>query len=134
MDLSVAKWKDMLDNWRERGIQIHLPKLKFEYKKEMRKVLSMLGMGIAFTPGAADFSGINPVKELYISKVIHQTFLEVDEKGTEAAAVTVVEIRETSAGGSGSPYKIRFDRPFLFAIQENSTKTIMFMGKVVDPT
>lgn len=133
-NLSVAQWNDMLCNWKERGIQVHLPKLKFEYKKELKDVLSSLGMGIAFTPDAADFSGINAFRELYISRLIHQTFLEVDEKGTEAAAVTAVEISLTSTGGSGSPYQIRFDRPFLFAIQENSTQTIMFMGKVVDPT
>ncbi|MFW6327477.1 MAG: serpin family protein [Bacteroidota bacterium] len=133
MDLSVSRWNEMLYGWTEKGIQLHLPKLKFEYKKELKEILTSLGMGIAFTPEEADFSGINPLKELFISKVIHQTFLEVDEKGTEAAAVTVVEIRETSSGGSGSPYRIRFDRPFLFAIQENSTKTIMFMGKVINP-
>ncbi len=132
MDLSVAQWNNMLDNWSERGIQLHLPRLKFEYKKELKEVLTQLGMGIAFNQAAADFSGINPFKELYISRVIHQTFLEVDEKGTEAAAVTVVEMVELTSG-PGSPYRIRFDRPFLFAIQENSTKAIMFMGKVVNP-
>ena len=82
--------------------------------------------------GFADFSRINPVADLYISRVIHQTFIDVQEEGTEAAAATIVEMRETSAGGNYTPI-FRADKPFLYIIKENSTGAIMFMGTVGKP-
>jgi serpin B len=90
-----------------------------------------LGLGIAFS-GGADFSRITPGADLYISRVIHQTFIDVQEEGTEAAAATIVELRETSAGGDPTPI-FRADKPFLYIIKENSTGAILFMGKVGKP-
>ncbi|MCK4990456.1 MAG: hypothetical protein KAS29_08225, partial [Bacteroidales bacterium] len=76
-----------------------------------------------------DFSGISPV-DLLISDVIHKTYIKVNEEGTEAAAVTAVVMELTSIGPMN---EIRLDRPFLFAITEKSSKSILFMGKVAEP-
>ena len=84
---------------------------------------------VAFS-GSADFSRISPGADLFISRVIHQAFIDVKEEGTEAAAATIVEILETSAGPQSA---FRADRPFLYFIKENSTGAILFMGKVGKP-
>jgi serpin B len=84
-------------------------------------------MPSAFDPYHADFSGMSEIP-LFINRVIHSTFVEVNEEGTEAAAVTIVEIAKMSAGG-GMPV-FRADKPFMFVIRENSTGAILFMGKM----
>lgn len=109
-----------------------MPKFKMEYKKSLAGILKALGMQQAFTPGAADFTGINKNGTLFISEVLHKTFVDVYEEGTEAAAVTSVEISLTSVGGS-SGFFMRVDRPFLFAIREKSSGTILFIGTVKNP-
>jgi len=113
------------------NVQIEMPKFKYKFKDLLNDPLIELGLGVAFT-GAADFTRITPGGGLYISRVIHQSFIDVQEEGTEAAAATIVEIRETSAGGGG-PMIFKADRPFLYLIKENSTGAIMFMGKVGRP-
>ncbi len=109
---------------------VHLPPFKFEYKIELKKCLSVLGMGIAFSD-LADFSKINGEGGISISKVKHKTFIELNEKGTEAAAVTSVEMVFTSVGPNANI--LRFDKPFMFVIREVSTNTIAFIGKVGQP-
>ena len=129
-----------LDNWLAwtgaldtAGLNLALPRFKFDYKLKMNAVLEALGMGIAFTPGAADFSRmIDPPTQLFISKVLHKTFVQVDEKGTEAAAATVVIISTTSTGG-GVLIPMRLDRPFIFAIRERSSGAILFIGTIGEP-
>lgn len=124
-----------LDTWfnafylRE-GLKIHLPTFRFEYEKSLNEILSTLGMAIAFSPGEADFSKINPYFELFISEVKHKTFVEVNEEGTEAAAVTSVTISLTSIGPSNL---FEANRPFLFLIKENRSNALIFMGKVALP-
>ncbi len=87
-----------------------------------------MGLTLPFEELHADFSGINEEEQLYISDVMHRAVIKLDEEGSEAAAVTVIEVRVTSSGG-GSAYKtIRLDRPFLFFIRENNSNTILFMG------
>lgn len=86
-----------------------------------------MGLGVAFTD-AADFSDIAPGLPLAISKVLHKTFIDVNEEGTEAAAVTSVEIGLTSTGNY-----FMVNKPFLFSITERSTGAILFMGKVINP-
>jgi serine protease inhibitor len=85
-------------------------------------------MTIAFTD-YADFTKINRNGGLCIYDVLHKTFVDVNEEGTEAAAVTSVVIGTTSVGSS-----FRVDRPFVFAIRENKSGTILFIGKIVDPS
>lgn len=109
---------------------IILPPFKFEYEKSLNEILISMGLGIAFDPNNADFSKINTNKQLFISEVKHKTFIELNEEGTEAAAVTSVSVGVTSVGPGG---EIIFDKPFLFAIREVSTGVILFLGIVESP-
>ena len=132
IDSLVAQFDpDKLNYWmscfRKDSVDIYFPKFKLEYELSLNEVLMALGMGIAFS-GAADFSKMG--LDVFISEVKHKTFVEVNEEGTEAAAVTVV-IMCTSAN---SPSGFRVDRPFIFMIRENKSNTILFIGKIVDPT
>ena len=127
--LDPERWEGWISNLHGGEWFVEMPKFSFEYEIEMSEVLRALGMGIAFIAGAADFTGINPAGRLYISEVKHKTFVQVDEEGTEAAAVTQVGIQAISA-----PASFVIDRPFLFAIRERLSGTILFMGKMVDPT
>ncbi|MEA3297171.1 MAG: serpin family protein, partial [candidate division Zixibacteria bacterium] len=114
--------------------KLHLPKFKFSWEMELKDVLSALGMGVAFDPLLADFMRIvepGYPNNLFISKVKHKTFVDVNEEGTEAAAVTSVEMSETSM--PQSPFIMRVDRPFVFVIWEEETNTIIFMGRVMEP-
>jgi serine protease inhibitor len=131
-DFTPENWNLWMTSFDKDSVNIFLPKFKVEYKIKLNDVLSEMGMGIAFAPGSADFSRIRKSGGLWIDKVLHKTFVEVNEEGTEAAAVTVVEIREISAGG-GEEIFMRVDRPFIFTIREASSNTILFMGKIVDP-
>jgi serine protease inhibitor len=108
---------------------IYLPKFEFETKYFMENVLSALGMPTAFST-QADFSGMDGTKDLFISSVIHQAFVKVDEQGTEAAAATAVVMTFTSAMPSSI---FRADHPFIFLIQEKDTGNILFLGKVLNP-
>ena len=83
--------------------------------------------------GGADFTRINPAGGLFISRVIHQTYIDVQEEGTEAAAATIVEIGYISGNGGGYPIYFRVNNPFLYLIKENSTGAIIFIGKVGKP-
>jgi serpin B len=129
----LSEWKKLLT---KKEVYVYLPKFKFETKYFMAENLSKMGMPTAFSSDA-DFTGMidaNKTDEkLYISSVIHQAFVQVDEEGTEAAAATAVIMKVTSAGPMEIP-EFRADHPFIFIIQENSTDSILFMGKVVDPT
>ncbi len=109
---------------------IYLPKFKFDAKYSMNDALSAMGMPTAFS-GEADFSGMTGNKDLFISTVIHQAFIDVNEEGTEAAAATGV----VSGIAAAMPRNIfRADHPFIFVIQQKNTGNILFMGRVNDPT
>ncbi|MDR3219972.1 MAG: serpin family protein [Dysgonamonadaceae bacterium] len=125
-------WNKCLNPSVQADVNLYIPKFKFEYEKTLNETLAQLGMGIAFTD-FADFSEISTIP-LCISEVKQKACIEVNEEGSEAAAVTVVGYVVTSAQPS-TPQKITFraDRPFLFAIRENSTGTVLFMGKIGDP-
>jgi serine protease inhibitor len=110
---------------------IYLPKFEFETKYFMENVLSALGMPTAFSMQEADFSGMDGTKDLFISSVIHQAFVKVDEKGTEAAAATAVVVPMSMPIPSSI---FRADHPFIFLIQEKDTGNILFLGKVINPT
>ena len=122
-----AEWMHQL-SYGTTEVQLSLPKFEYEYKREMKDDLVALGMGIAFS-GAADFSNITD-QGIFISRVIHQTYIRTDEEGTEAAAATVVEFEFTSMP---STTVVNVNRPFLYFIRETTTGTIVFMGQVVDP-
>ena len=113
---------------RSDSLDIYLPKFTIKYELELKEVLSALGMEIAFTP-QADFSNMFAGGGVWIDKVKHKTFIEVDEEGTTAAAVTSVVMID---GVDDSQFHL--DRPFAFVIWEAETGAILFIGKVMDPT
>ena len=125
---NLAEWREGLF---ERTIDVYMPKFKFETKYFMVETLSEMGMPTAFNPTVADFSGMTGGRDLFISQVIHQAFVDVNEEGTEAAAATVIVMELTTAGPMNN---FRADHPFIFIIQERETGNILFMGRVVDPT
>jgi serpin B len=102
-----------------------------ETKTDLAPILGSLGMPSAFDD-RADFSGITTSKRLQVSNVIHQANIDVDEKGTEAAAATAVVMRAT--GMPAEPVVLRADRPFLFAVRDVPTGAILFLGRVGDPS
>ena len=128
--MSQNQWQSWLKAFTLDSINVGLPKFKLEYKEELSKILTDLGMGIAFS-GGADFSKLLDGGGIYISRVIHQSFLEVDEAGTEAAAATIVEMRETSAGGGPVEKFMIINRPFIFVIRDHHSQTNLFMGRVL---
>ena len=111
---------------------VSLPRFDVETRAELVPILRDLGMPRAFDESRADFSGISTEAPLHISKVIHQANISVDEKGTEAAAVTVVGVDTT--GGASDTCTVAANRPFLYAVRDIETGVILFMGRVVDPT
>ena len=115
----------------ETQVALTFPKFSIETKAELADVLAALGMPSAFDD-QADFSGITTAEKLKISNVIHQANIDVDEKGTEAAAATAVVMRMLSA--PAEPVTVRVDRPFLFALRDVPTGAILFLGRVADPS
>lgn len=111
-------------------VQLTFPKFEFETEISLAKTLAAMGMPEAFS-GAADFSGMTGDKDLFISDVFHKAFVGVDEEGTEAAAATAVIMKLTAA--PENPIQLTVDRPFLFAIRDHQTNSILFMGRVVSP-
>ncbi|MFC2075754.1 serpin family protein [candidate division KSB1 bacterium] len=134
-ELNSANWSIWTGSLAETKVKLELPKFTLEYEMTLNEVLKALGMEIAFDPVEADFSrmwaGVSPDQNLYISNVKHKTFVEVNEEGTEAAAVTSVEISLTSISDD---IVMRVDRPFVFVIRENYSGTILFMGRITQPT
>jgi serpin B len=116
------------------ALTVGLPRFGIETKANLNKILGALGMPRAFDITTADFSGINTTDPLYIGFVIHQANIDVDEKGTEAAAATAVGM---DTGGGPSPVKeitLRFDHPFMFFVRDVETGAVLFMGRVMDPS
>ena len=123
-NLNTENWKGWISQFQDRRHEMMLPRFKLEYEVSLNDTLEALGMGIAFG-GGADFSGMGP--SLFISEVRHKTFVEVNEEGTEAAAVTAVGVADSV------PPVFRVNRPFFFTIYDAETQTILFMGTVTEP-
>jgi serpin B len=127
--LSPEVWDRWVNGLGTMRAHFSMPKFTMEYELPLKNALQALGMGIAFDEMNADFTKIyDGLQRVYISQVKHKTFIEVDEKGTEAAAVTSVEIGVTSM-----PPMIAVNKPFIFAIRERFSGTILFMGVIYDP-
>ena len=129
MDMINSSIKRM----KKEDVKVYFPKFKIGLSYGLRELMEKLGMKKAFTKGA-DFSKMTGNRELYISAIIHKTFIEVDEKGTEAAAATAVVMRMKSAGPPQSCPEFKADHPFFYFIRENSTGTILFTGRMNNPS
>ncbi|WP_406661892.1 serpin family protein [Methanolobus sp. ZRKC3] len=129
-DLTLDYYNELKDTLNFDEVKILLPKFTFEARTELNEPLQDMGIVDAFDSGMANFSGISASDGLFISEVIHQTYIRVNEKGTEAVAVTGVVMDE-----SLPYYKYEFtaDHPFMFFIEDKRTECILFMGKVESP-
>lgn len=129
-ELTTEQIRAMLQDTVSGNTELYLPKFKMEFKEEnLKNMLSDMGMGIAFSDNAK-FSLFEDDIPAAISNVIHQSFLEVNEEGSEAAAATLIEFVETSIP---QPRKLEINRPFLFYIREQHSGLILFTGKIVNP-
>jgi serpin B len=126
---NLSQW---LARLRKREVIVSVPKFKETCQFSLADVLRQMGMTDAFVPAAADFSGMNGKKELFISAVIHKAFVEVNEKGTEAAAATGVVVGLTAIGPKEIPV-FRADHPFLFLIRDNDSGSLLFIGRMMNP-
>ena len=125
--LTASAWTTLVGQLHESTGDLYLPRFKLEWERTLNNDLQSLGMHDAFIPDGADFTRMSPLgKNLFISVVKQKTYVDVNEEGTEAAAVTIVGISLTSA-----PPSFRVDRPFLFVIRERLSGTIIFMGKIM---
>lgn len=119
-----------------RELVLGMPKFKFEYSASLADTLKALGMTDAFDANLADFSGMldaSVSQPLAIGDVLHKAFIAVDENGTEAAAATTV-MMAGAAAPTDPPLDVTIDHPFIFLIRDTQTGTILFMGRVMDPS
>jgi serpin B len=128
--LTPARLTSIVDGLDRRSVSVSLPVFKIESSLALGSPLAALGMPTAFTD-LADFTGMSPRHGLALDSVVHRTFIDVDEAGTEAAAATATGFRTTAAY---LPAAISFDRPYLFLIRDGRTGTILFLGRVDDPS
>lgn len=126
--LTAENWRSWMPRFYEMEGDIVMPRFKVKYREVLNNALIGLGMGEAFS-GAANFAGMG-AGPLRISQVIHEAVIEVNEEGTEAAAATAVITR---GGGHMSRFSMIVDRPFFYAIRDNQTGALLFMGFVLDP-
>ncbi|MDO8594337.1 MAG: serpin family protein [bacterium] len=125
--LDEKKWTEWMNQYEEMSGTLFLPRFKMEYEKGLIPALTSLGMGVAFGNGA-DLSGMG--KDLKISEVKHKTYVDVNEEGTEAAAVTSVGIGVTSVAPPVKTFTMEVNHPFFFAIRDSQTGEVLFMGTV----
>ncbi len=123
--------KGWTEDLRQRKVSVYLPQFKIESAFSLSKQLSELGMKDAFDSERADLSGMDGSRDLFIKEVIHKSFVEVNEEGTEAAAATGVVVGVRSA--PAPPPEFRADHPFLFFIRHDATGAILFIGRLVRP-
>ena len=130
-NLDAQRVTDIIKNLQTSSVELTMPKFEFDSEFSLKNTLIKMGMPIAFSNGA-DFSGMTGNADLYIDEVIHKAFVSVDEKGTEAAAATAVIMKLTAM--PIQPAKVTIDRPFIFLIRDIETGSILFAGRVMDPS
>ena len=131
--LSTANMSSWIGNLGGREVIVSLPKFKTTSELSLGNILASMGMTDAFDGSAADFSGMDGKRDLFISAVIHKAFVDVNEKGTEAAAATVTLTQTTSVTIVPPPLVFRADHPFAFLIRHNPSGSILFLGRIVNP-
>ncbi|XP_030841192.1 leukocyte elastase inhibitor [Strongylocentrotus purpuratus] len=131
----LQSWDAGLE-WRE--VNVLLPKFKLEATFQLKEVLQRMGMPDAFDEDRANFEGISGDREFHISAVIHKAFVDINEEGSEAAAATAFGMNAMMSlcppGEREKPILFRADHPFLFMIRHRSTKSVLFMGRMMDPS
>jgi serpin B len=136
-NLDFSRLRNILSGLDDERVRLSIPKFKLESDFQLDKALSLMGMPLAFDWIKADFTRMTTEKDepLYIGSVLHKSFIDVDEKGTEAAAATAVVMMTGAAPGSkpDEPKIMTVDRPFIFLIRDIETDTILFLGRVLDP-
>ncbi len=128
--LTQIQWNAIISKLDSAKVDLYLPKFTLNYSRSLRDDLTALGMGIVFDARRADLSHISQEGGLNVSDVLHKTYVDVNEEGTEAAAVTVITVVATVFVEIP---QMRIDRPFIFAIREHQSGTILFIGKVDSP-
>ena len=135
--LDASTLQNVVENLTFEQVQMQMPRFEYEASTSLSKTLQNLGMVDAFSPSSADFGGMYDKAEvggnLFIGDVLHKAFIKVDEEGTEAAAATVVMMELTSMM-PGEPYQFIMDRPFIYTIYDDQTGSVLFMGRVLDPS
>jgi serpin B len=127
--LDAARVAEIIAGLESTDLQVTMPKFQFKARFALQNALASLGMKDAFQAGAADFSGMDGTRDLFIQSVVHEAYVAVDEEGTEAAAATGVVVGIVSV-----PMNIiNVDRPFIFLIHDTETDTLLFVGRVLDP-
>ena len=129
---SATLFGEALGALADTDVQLALPRFEFRTQASLPDALEALGMADAFNSGRADFTGILSGGGLFISDVIHEVFVAVNEAGTEAAAATAVILGR--GGPPPGPVQLTFDRPFLFWLYDRATHSVLFMGRVLDPS
>ncbi|MFA5249198.1 MAG: serpin family protein [Candidatus Paceibacterota bacterium] len=130
--ISLDKVKEWEKEMGKKEVNVYMPKFSFTKELSLKEMLQRMGIASAFMPDAADFSGMDGTKDLFVSDAVHKAFVEVNEEGTEAAAATGV-IMATTAAPVGEPLVFRADHPFMFLIKDSKTDNILFVGRVADP-
>jgi serine protease inhibitor len=129
--LTMENWRQWTRQFRSRKGTVELPRFKLENEYNLNDVLAALGMPMAFTR-QANFHGISD-ESLYIDWIRQKTYVDVNEEGTEAAAVTGIGFRASVVRREDPPFHMVVDRPFFLAIRENGTGTMLFLGAIMDP-
>ncbi len=127
--ISSDWFRERLSRLESTYIELSMPRFRIKSDLELSGALKQMGMALAFNPERADFSGISDQADLFIQRVFQGAYIDVNERGTEAAAATGITMGVTSM-----PPTIRIDRPFLFVIYDRATGAMLFMGRVVDPS
>ena len=130
--LDAKNVSDLRNALEPRNVDVLIPKFRIETQYGMNKILQNMGMPTAFT-NQADFSGMDGTRNLFISDVVHKAYVEVDEKGTKAAAATAVNYAMNSAAYMPPTFVFRADHPFLIIIQDKESGNILFMGRITNP-
>ena len=132
--LSTASLDKWLGEARTRDVTVFFPKFRTTAEFQLAGELKAMGMPSAFDASSADFSGIDGKRDLLISAVLHKAFVDVNEEGTEAAAATGVVVRPMAMRRPDPPVIFRADHPFVFMIRDNRSGTILFLGRIIDPS
>jgi serpin B len=130
---NLQNWNTWVGSLLSTNVIVDVPRFTSNYGANLNTALTALGMGVAFDPNNADFSAISDIKPLFISFVVHKTAVIVDEQGTTASAATGIGVGSNACPAPPTP-EVRLDHPFFYAIRDDKTGTLLFLGKMMDPT